>query len=80
MKQKNPLYVVKEKGSLVEEATGIVDYLIKKLHLAPLIELLKTLIEMVLKQVNSYQALVIAREFIEKIISKLTLLKSFGIV
>lgn len=79
MKNKNPLYVVKDAGTIVEEASSALDFLIKKLHLEPLVELLKSLIEMTLEQVSSYQGVVMAREFIEKILGKLELFKKFGI-
>lgn len=79
MKNKNPLYVIKDSGSVVEEAFGAFDFIVKKLHLEPVIELLRSLIEMILEQVNSYQGVIIAREFIEKILSKVELFKKFGI-
>jgi len=79
MKNKNPLYVVKDAGGIVEEASSAFDFLVKKFHLEPLVELIKSLIEMILEQVNSYQGIIIAREFIEKILGKLELFKKFGI-
>ena len=43
-KNQNPLYVVK--GDQVEEATGLIDMLLKKFNLAPVLDILNALFNM----------------------------------
>lgn len=57
MAKKNPLYVVTQKGGVVEEATGYLDALIKKLGLTPLIELMQSLFQMLMENVTNYASL-----------------------
>lgn len=72
-KTKNPLYVVK--GKDVEEANGILDMIVKKLNLQPLIDLLNFLFKMLLEQVDSYPKLKAVHDLFTKIAARLALFK-----
>lgn len=76
MKNKNPLYVVK--GKDVEEASGLVDMLVKKLNIQPLIDLLKLVFQMILDQVDTYPKLKAAHDFINMVVARLSLFKNFS--
>ena len=77
-KVKNPLYVVKENH--VEEASGILDLLIKKMNLGPLVELLNSLFEMLLENVKNYAGFVIVQNFIEFIVQKFEMFRRFSVI
>ena len=55
MKKKNPLFVVH--GDTVEESTGGVDLLIKKMGLMPVIEAYKEFLNFLANQVETYEEL-----------------------
>ncbi len=76
MKNQNPLYVVK--GKDVEPAHGIVDLLIKKLNLQPAIEFFEYLFNLLLSQVDSYPKLKAVKEFMDMVIARVRLFKSFS--
>lgn len=76
MKNKNPLYVVK--GKDVEEASGLVDMLVKKLSLQPLIDFLKLVFQMLLDQVDSYPKLKAVHDFMNMVVARLSLFKNFS--
>jgi hypothetical protein len=71
-KNKNPLYVVK--GKDVEQAKNMIDLLIKKFNLAPIIALLQSLLENLLKQVQTYQVLVEVKKWVDQIIALMQVL------
>lgn len=78
MKNKNPLYVVK--GKNVMEAKGLIDLVVKKLNLEPLMEVLKSILTMLLEQVKSYPMLLIVKAMIDEWMKKLTeMMTKFGI-
>jgi hypothetical protein len=52
MKNKNPLYVVK--GKDVEEASSLVDLVIKRFNLEPAINILRNILLLLLEQVNTF--------------------------
>jgi hypothetical protein len=76
MKKKNPLYVVK--GADVEEAHGIVDLLVKKFNLEPLLSVLKNLLEMLVEMVSSYSMFVVVKDFIDHIVKRIELFQKFS--
>lgn len=78
MKNKNPLYVVN--GKDVQEASGVVDFLVKKLNLEPIIEMINSLIELLLSNVSSYPMFLVVKEFIDKIINKILLFKDYALI
>lgn len=73
-KKKNPLYVVSEKNGIVEEAFGKLDFIIKKLGLTPFVNYLKEIISQLLATVQSYQAFVVVKTYIDQILNQLTAL------
>lgn len=77
-KTKNPLYVVN--GKEVEEASGIIDFILKKFNLEPAINFLNMLIEMLLEQINSYPMLVAVKEFIDLIMKRIELFRTLSIL
>lgn len=77
-KSKNPLYVVKDKS--VEEADGILDFVIKKLNLEPVIEFLNMIFNMLLEQVNSYPMLKAFTQFVDLIAKKIELFQRVWVI
>lgn len=73
MKNKNPLYVVK--GKNVEPAKNLLDLIVKKLNLEPMIEVLTNILKLMLAQVTSYPALVAVKEWFDQMLTKI-----FGLV
>ena len=76
MKNKNPLYVVK--GKYVEQAHGLVDLIIKKLNLQPAIDFFEYLFNLLLSMVDSYPKLKAVREFMDMVVARVKLFKSFS--
>lgn len=72
---KNPLYVVKDtkRGSVVEEASGLIDLIVKKFGLAPALDILGALFENLIKMVSNYAMFMVVKDFIDEMISKLNL-------
>ncbi len=72
---KNPLYVVKDtkKGSVVEEASGLFDLIVKKFGLAPAIEILGSLFESLVKMASNYAMFVVVKDFIDQLMAKISL-------
>lgn len=77
MKKKNPLYVVK--GTDVEEASGLVDMLVKKFNLEPLISMLKNLIEMLSEMVSSYAMFKVVKDFVDQVVARIELFQKFSV-
>ena len=77
-KSKNPLYVVN--GKEVEEASGLIDFILKKFNLEPAINFFNMLFEMLLEQVNSYPMLVAVKEFIDLIMKRVELFRALSIL
>lgn len=79
MKNKNPLYVVK--GKEVQEATSVVDLVIKKLNLEPMMNLMRNLFYFLLEQVENTAQFQAVKKFIDEMIAKMMELgKRFGLV
>ncbi len=79
MKTKNPLYVVK--GKDVQEASSMLDLLIKKFNLEPLMTVLKNIFNLLLEQVENYAMFLVIKNFLDEILQKLIELgKKFGLV
>ncbi len=77
MKKQNPLYVVKK--DYVEEAQGMMDLLIKKLNLTPVIDILTSILKMLLDSVRTYAGLAVVIEFFDHIVERVILFKQFSI-
>lgn len=74
--KKNPLYVVTngKKGSVVEEASGLIDLVIKKFNLAPALEILRALIEQLMGMVTSYAMFEVVKKTFDDLMAQLTMI------
>ena len=79
-KKKNPLYVVTKKGNVVEEASSLLDVVIKKLNLTPIIDFINQMIQMILGMVKDYPTFLAAKKFIDLLIGRLELFVKFAVV
>jgi hypothetical protein len=70
MKTKNPLYVVK--GKEVEEASSLIDLVIKKFNLAPTINILKNIFYLLLEQVENFAMFQVVKSIIDQMILKMS--------
>ena len=77
-KAKNPLYVVK--GDQVEPANNIIDLLVKKFNLGPVIDFFNMIFKILLENVKSYAALEVIIKIMDDINKRLMLFKNFSIV
>ena len=78
MKNKNPLYVVK--GKDVQEVKSVIDLVVKKFNLEPVIQILQNIFKMLLEQVKSYPMLKAVEAFMAEMIQKvMTVGKNFGL-
>jgi hypothetical protein len=75
-KKTNPLYVVTNEGSVVEEAHGFIDAWIKRLNLGPVIGLLETIMRELLSLVTNFQMLSLVKEWFDQWVNFLTKLAS----
>ncbi|MDC1174952.1 hypothetical protein OAT67_06140 [Bacteriovoracaceae bacterium] len=69
--KKNPLFVVTNNGQDVEEATNMLDALIKRLGLEPAIEIFEQILEFLLSQVKSYAAFEQAKKYVDDLVDLL---------
>lgn len=77
-KAKNPLYVVK--GKDVQEASDIVDLVIKKLGLEPVVQFLQTMLKMIIENVQSYPTFLAMKNFLDELMMRfLGVFKKFGL-
>lgn len=65
---KNPLYVVSEKGSVVEEASGLFDFLVKKTGAGPLVEILGEILKSLLASIQNYAGLTWVNQKLKEIL------------
>lgn len=72
------MYVVKK--DIVEEASSVWSYVVKKLDLEPLIQFLTVLLKEILKNLNSYAAVEKMSQYLEIVMNRLELFKKFGII
>lgn len=72
MKNKNPLFVVTNKGNTVEEAKGILDALIKKLGLDGVLNFFEIIFETIKSSVSPYVSLTVMNELLERLVGELT--------
>lgn len=77
-KQKNPLYVVTEKGNTVEEASSIIDLLVKKLNLGPALDVLNQIFQILLEAVEDYPTFIKVKEFIDMVVGRLQSFTKFA--
>ena len=69
MKTKNPLYVVK--GKEVEEASSLMDLVVKKFNLEPAINILKSIFYLLLEQVQNFAMYKAVVAYINEMIQKM---------
>lgn len=69
MKNKNPLYVVK--GKDVQEASSVVDLVIKKFNLEPAINIMKNIFYLLLEQVENFAMYQAVMKYINETIEKM---------
>lgn len=78
MKNKNPLYVVK--GKEVQEAKDILDLVIKKLNLEPVVQFLQNMLKLILENIKSYPTFVAMKNLLDELIVRyFGLIKKFGL-
>lgn len=70
-KTANPLYAVTDKGTTIEEASSLMDYVIKKFGLKPYLEMLENLLMILLNQVKTYAIFLALKKMIDEMIEKL---------
>ncbi len=71
-KAKNPLYVVK--GKDVQEASDMLDFVIKKLNLAPLMKFVQNMLAIIMDNMKSYPTFVAMKNFLDQLMGKLLVL------
>lgn len=69
MKNKNPLYVVK--GKEVQEANSLIDLVIKKFNLTPMINIMKNLFLLLMEQVENFAMFQAVKKFIDEMMDKI---------
>jgi len=67
----NPLFVVTNNGQDVEEAESMIDALIKKFGLGPILEFFETVIQMIMEQVGGMVALELVRGVLDELVDVL---------
>lgn len=81
MKNKNPLYVVK--GKEVEEASSVIDLVLKKFNLVPMVKILQNILNLLLENIQNFAMFSAVKNFLDEIIEKLMSLgkkaSSFGV-
>ena len=78
-KHTNPLYVVTQKGNVVEEAQNYFELLLKKFDLVPLWEMVISLWNELLSQAKSYPMLQVLIDYLNLMIAKLRLWSNYSI-
>ncbi|MBD65584.1 MAG: hypothetical protein CME62_10275 [Halobacteriovoraceae bacterium] len=77
-KKQNPLYVVK--GDQVEQASNLIDMLVKKLNLEPVLEFLISMFKMLFEYAKTYPAFMVVKKMFDELMAKLELFKKFAIL
>lgn len=70
-RSKNPLYVVTNDGKDVEQAENLLDAVIKKLSLGPVIDFLKLIFQMIIDQVGGAVAMDLIKGIMDEFIDSL---------
>ena len=69
-KSSNPLYIVRKNGVDVEEASGILELLLKKTGLDKLIPMLETFTHILLSQVENYAIFIEVKKILDQVFNK----------
>jgi hypothetical protein len=76
-KSKNPLYVVK--GKDVQEASDVLDLIIKKLGLESVVQFLQSMLKMILENIKSYPTFLAMKTLLDEMLSRyFGLMKKLG--
>ncbi len=67
----NPLYVVRNNGVDVEEASSLLDLFLKKMGLDQVVTLLENLLSVILSQVSSYPVFMEVKKVFDQLFEKL---------
>lgn len=77
-KSKNPLYVVK--GKDVEEASNVLDLVIKKLSLEPVIQFVQNMLKMILDNIKTYPTFLAMKNLLDELVVRyFSLVEKFGL-
>lgn len=69
-KSSNPLYVVRKNGVDVEEASGIIELILKKTGMDKMIPILESIMQMLLSQIESWAVFVEVKKWFDEIFNK----------
>jgi hypothetical protein len=69
--KKNPLYVVTNDGKDVEEAENILDAIVKKFSLGPIIDFLKIIFQVIIDQVGGVVAMDLIKGILDEFVDSL---------
>ena len=69
-KSTNPLYVVRNNGVDVEEASGILELILKKTGLDKMLPILESFLHILLAQVESYAVFIEIKKMFDQIFNK----------
>ncbi len=75
-KAKNPLYVVTNDGKDVESATNLFDMLVKKFGLEPLMQIFKSIVDMISGQVGNYGFFLFLQDLVDQFVAILEDIRS----
>lgn len=67
----NPLYVVRKNGVDVEEASGILELILKKTGLDKMVPMLETFMQILFSQVQSYAVFIEVKKMFDKLFEKI---------
>ncbi len=70
-KVNNPLYHVSKDGKDVESVNNVIELLVKKLGLDPVIEFLQSMFEFLVDHVQTYPMFISVKDMIDKLIDHL---------
>ncbi len=73
-----PTHLIDKNGT-IREAKNAFDFLVTKLGLAPLVDLIKMLIQTLLSMVVDYESLDFVKKKLDQLINKLVLFKDYGL-
>lgn len=66
----NPLYVVRKNGVDVEEASGLLDLILKKTGIDKMLPILENIFQILLSQVQSYAMFIEVKKIIDGVMEK----------
>lgn len=69
-KNVNPLYVVRNNGVDVEQASGLIDLLLKKTGIDKVLPILENIFAIMLSQVQSYAVFMEVKKFMDAVFEK----------